>query len=34
MLIAAAAKRWNVDPATCHAKNGVVFNASGSKHLS
>ena len=34
LLIAAAAKRWNVDPATCHAKNGVVFNASGSKHLS
>src|SRR5262249_59981232 len=34
MLIAAAAKRWGVDPATCHAKNGVVFNASGSKHLS
>jgi isoquinoline 1-oxidoreductase subunit beta len=34
MLIAAAAKWWGVDPATCHAKNGVVFNASGSKHLS
>src|SRR6476620_10931066 len=34
LLIAAAAKRWNVDPATCHAQNGVVFNASGSKHLS
>ena len=34
LLIAAAAKRWNVDPATCRAKNGVVFNASGSKHLS
>src|SRR6266550_6343060 len=34
LLIAAAAKHWNVDPATCHAKNGVVFNASGSKHLS
>jgi isoquinoline 1-oxidoreductase beta subunit len=34
MLIAAAAKRWGVDPATCHAKNGVVFDASGSKHLS
>ena len=34
MLIAAAAKRWGVDRATCHAKNGVVFNASGSKHLS
>jgi isoquinoline 1-oxidoreductase beta subunit len=34
MLIAAAAKRWGVDPATCHAKNGVVFKAPGSKHLS
>jgi isoquinoline 1-oxidoreductase beta subunit len=34
LLIAAAAKRWSVDPATCHAKNGVVFDASGSKHLS
>ena len=34
MLIAAAAKRWNVDPATCRAKNGVVFNASSSEHLS
>ena len=34
LLIAAAAKRWSVDPATCRAKNGVVFNASGSKHLS
>src|SRR3954447_10723890 len=34
LLITAAARRWNVDPATCHAKNGVVFNASGSKHLS
>ncbi len=33
LLIAAAAKQWNVDPATCHAKNGVVFNASGPKHL-
>src|SRR3954469_19391991 len=34
LLIAAAAKRWNVDPATCHAKGGVVFDASGAKHLS
>ena len=33
LLIAAAAKQWNVDPATCHAKNGVVFNATRSKHL-
>jgi isoquinoline 1-oxidoreductase beta subunit len=34
LLIAAAAKRWNVDAATCRAKDGVVFDASGSKHLS
>jgi len=34
LLITAAAKRWNVDPATCRAKDGVVFDASGAKHLS
>jgi len=34
LLIAAAAERWNVDPVTCRAKAGVVFDASGSKHLS
>ncbi|MET4118319.1 isoquinoline 1-oxidoreductase beta subunit [Bradyrhizobium sp. JR1.5] len=34
LLIAAAAKRWNVDPATCRARDGVVFDASGSKDLS
>jgi isoquinoline 1-oxidoreductase beta subunit len=34
LLIAAAAQRWNVDPATCRAKDGVVSDASGSKHLS
>lgn len=34
LLITAAAKRWNVDPATCRAKDGVVVDASGSKHLS
>src|SRR3954447_15168409 len=34
LLITAAARRWNVDPATCRAKGGVVFDASGSKHLS
>ena len=27
MLIAAAAKRWNVDPASCHARSGVVNHA-------
>jgi isoquinoline 1-oxidoreductase beta subunit len=25
MLIAAAAKRWNVDPASCRARSGVVY---------
>jgi isoquinoline 1-oxidoreductase beta subunit len=34
MLVAAAAKRWNVDPASCRARNGIVFDASGSKRLS
>lgn len=34
LLIEAAAKHWNVDPAACRAKDGVVFDASGSKHLS
>jgi isoquinoline 1-oxidoreductase subunit beta len=29
MLIGAAAKRWRVDPASCHAKNGAVINAQG-----
>ena len=27
MLVAAAAKRWNVDPATCRAENGEVVHA-------
>jgi isoquinoline 1-oxidoreductase beta subunit len=27
MLIAAAAKRWNVDPASCRAQSGEVFHA-------
>ena len=26
MLIAAAAKRWNVDPASCRAQNGFVYH--------
>jgi isoquinoline 1-oxidoreductase beta subunit len=34
LLIAAAAKRWNVDPATCRARDGVVLDSTGSKHLS
>lgn len=34
LLIGAAAKCWNVDPATCRAKDGIVFDASGAKHLS
>ena len=29
MLIAAAARRWQVDPATCHASNGRITSASG-----
>src|SRR3954454_24878869 len=26
MLVAAAAKRWNVDPASCRARSGVVYH--------
>jgi isoquinoline 1-oxidoreductase beta subunit len=29
MLISAAAKRWQVDAASCHAENGRVINAQG-----
>ena len=29
MLISAAAQRWHVDPARCHASEGRVFDASG-----
>lgn len=34
LLTEAAAKQWDVDPGTCLANNGVVFDASGSKYLS
>jgi isoquinoline 1-oxidoreductase beta subunit len=27
MLVWAAAQRWNVDPASCHAQSGIVFHA-------
>lgn len=33
MLIAAAAKRWKVDPVTCRARHGVVSDFSGQRHL-
>ena len=33
MLIAAAAKRWNVDPATCRAEKGVVVHAPTGRRL-
>jgi len=29
LLVSAAAKRWGIDPAQCHAKNGSVVNAQG-----
>jgi isoquinoline 1-oxidoreductase subunit beta len=29
MLIGAAAKRWQVNPASCHAKNGLIIHESG-----
>lgn len=31
MLIAAAAKRWAVDPAACRARNGVVYGPAGAR---
>jgi isoquinoline 1-oxidoreductase beta subunit len=31
MLIAAAAKRWNVDPASCHAQSGEVLHPATNK---
>jgi isoquinoline 1-oxidoreductase beta subunit len=34
LMIAAAAKEWGVDPATCKAAHGVVTDVSGSKRLS
>ncbi|GKQ56052.1 xanthine dehydrogenase family protein molybdopterin-binding subunit [Bradyrhizobium sp. Ce-3] len=33
MLIAAAAKRWNVDPATCRAENGEVHHTASGRKL-
>src|SRR5258707_8862658 len=33
MLIAAAAKRWNVDPATCRAQSGEVLHVATGKRL-
>jgi isoquinoline 1-oxidoreductase subunit beta len=34
MLIAAAAKRWDVDPATCRADRGIVHHDSSGRSLS
>ncbi|GFE58065.1 xanthine dehydrogenase family protein molybdopterin-binding subunit [Geobacter sp. AOG1] len=31
MLVAAAAKQWKVDPATCRAENGFVLHSGGKK---
>jgi isoquinoline 1-oxidoreductase beta subunit len=33
MLVAAAAKRWNVDPASCRAQSGEVLHAVTGKHF-
>ncbi|MFN5486291.1 MAG: molybdopterin cofactor-binding domain-containing protein [Bradyrhizobium sp.] len=33
MLVAAAAKRWNVEPATCRAENGEVHHAASGRKL-
>ena len=34
MLVAAAAKRWNVDPSSCRAQNGAVLHESSGKRAS
>jgi isoquinoline 1-oxidoreductase subunit beta len=33
MLVSAAAKRWNVDPASCRAQNGEVIHASSGRSI-
>lgn len=33
MLVTVAAKRWNVDPLTCHAKNGEVVHGPSGRRL-
>jgi isoquinoline 1-oxidoreductase beta subunit len=33
LLVAAAAKRWGVDPTTCRTQHGAVSDATGSRHL-
>jgi isoquinoline 1-oxidoreductase beta subunit len=33
MLVSAAAKRWNVDPASCHAQSGEVLHAPTGKSI-
>src|SRR3989449_7371767 len=34
MLMAAAAKRWNVDPASCRAERGAVIHTPSHRRLS
>src|SRR5262249_27596289 len=34
MLVSAAAKRWNVDPASCATRSGEVLHAPTGRHLS
>jgi isoquinoline 1-oxidoreductase beta subunit len=34
MLIAAAAKQWNVDPASCRAERGMIIHAATSRRVS
>jgi isoquinoline 1-oxidoreductase subunit beta len=33
MLVSAAAKRWNVDPASCHAQHGQVLHAPAGRSI-
>jgi isoquinoline 1-oxidoreductase beta subunit len=33
LLISAAAKQWGVDPSTCRAQHGVVFDSTGARRI-
>src|SRR5712675_2518200 len=33
LIVSAAAKKWGVDPGTCRARRGVVYDAATARHL-
>jgi isoquinoline 1-oxidoreductase subunit beta len=33
LIVSAAAKKWGVDPGTCRARRGVVYDAAATRHL-